>query len=79
MSSVSSFYSVYNMYSVYGMFNVRVRQEEMPSLVVLSIGKGSNRKVNKVLPGIIVFWSTPARSRVLMWRRDDMCPLSSIL
>ena len=40
---------------------MRVRQEEMPSLVVLNIGKGSNRKVNKVLSGSIVFWSTPAR------------------
>ena len=34
---------------------MRVRQEEMPSLVVLNIGKGSNRKVNKVLSGSIVF------------------------
>ena len=34
---------------------MRVRREEMPSLVVLTIGKGSNRKVSKVLSGCIVF------------------------
>ena len=45
----------------------RVRQEEMPSLVVLSIGKGSNRKVSKVLSGSIVFWSTPARRQSSQW------------
>ena len=34
---------------------MRVRQEEMPSLVVLNINKVFNRKVNKVLSGSIVF------------------------
>ena len=32
-----------------------VKLEEMPSLMVLNIDKGSNRKVNKVLSGSIVF------------------------
>ena len=46
---------------------MRVRQEEMPSLVVVNIGKGSNRKANKVLSGSIVFWSTPARRQSSQW------------